>query len=158
MQKNFNRMNWLDCVTHVIIMSLSVSRVIGKKHDMSAWNANFLGKHKFANYNVCQNNAEARIITYFFHCLPFEKGGCSKWRDNTGVAECFPNISQALSMQIPSESKLSQVVLKWCPNSGVSHSSYIFYCGFSSNWILHYFPTVRPCVRHRRDISHFSHI
>ena len=32
------------------------------------------------------------------------------------------------------------------------------YCRFSSNWILLYFPTVRPCVRHRRDISHFSHI
>ena len=26
------------------------------------------------------------------------------------------------------------------------------FCGFSSNWILHYFPTVRPSVRHRRDI------
>ena len=33
-----------------------------------------------------------------------------------------------------------------------------FYCGFSSNWILHYFPTVRVSVCHRRDISHFSHI
>ena len=32
------------------------------------------------------------------------------------------------------------------------------YCGFSSNWILLYFPTVRVFVRHRRDISHFSHI
>ena len=32
------------------------------------------------------------------------------------------------------------------------------YCGFSSNWILHYFPTVRPSVRHRHDISHCSHI
>ena len=32
-------------------------------------------------------------------------------------------------------------------------------CGFSSNWILHYFPlSVRPCVCHRRGISHFSHI
>ena len=31
-------------------------------------------------------------------------------------------------------------------------------CGFSSNWILPYFPTVHSCVRHRRDISHFSHI
>ena len=131
MQKNYVRMNWLNCVTHVIIMSLSVSRVIGKKHDMSAWNANFLGKHQFANYNACQNKAEARNITYFFYCLPFEKGGCSKWRDNTGVAECFPNISQALSMQVPSESKLSQVVLEWCPNSGVSHSFYIFYYLFN---------------------------
>ena len=34
----------------------------------------------------------------------------------------------------------------------------VFNCGFSSNWILPYFPTVRPSVRHRRDISHFSHI
>ena len=32
------------------------------------------------------------------------------------------------------------------------------YCGFSSNWILPYYPTVCSCVRHRRDISHFSHI
>ena len=33
------------------------------------------------------------------------------------------------------------------------------YCGFSSNWILPYFPlSVCPCVCHRRDISHFSHI
>ena len=32
------------------------------------------------------------------------------------------------------------------------------FCGFSSNWILHYFPPVRSSVRHRRDISHFSHI
>ena len=31
-------------------------------------------------------------------------------------------------------------------------------CGFSSNWILLYFPTVRVFVCHRRDISHFSHI
>ena len=32
-------------------------------------------------------------------------------------------------------------------------------CGFSSNWILHYFPLfVRVFVCHRRDISHFSHI
>ena len=31
-------------------------------------------------------------------------------------------------------------------------------CGFSSNWTLPYFPTVRSYVRHRRDISHFSHI
>ena len=32
-------------------------------------------------------------------------------------------------------------------------------CGFSSNWILHYFPlSVRVFDRHRRDISHFSHI
>ena len=62
MQKNYIRMNWLNCVTHVIIMSLSVSRVIGKKHDMSAWNANFLGKHQFANYIFCQNKAEAKQV------------------------------------------------------------------------------------------------
>ena len=32
-------------------------------------------------------------------------------------------------------------------------------CGFSSNWILLYFPLfVCPSVCHRRDISHFSHI
>ena len=111
MQKNYVRMNWLNCVTHVIIMSLSVSRVIGKKHDMSAWNANFLGKHQFANYNVCQNKADARIITYFFYCLPFEKGGCSKWRDNTGVAECFPSISKWIQV-VPSG---AQVMSKqWC--------------------------------------------
>ena len=30
-----------------------------------------------------------------------------------------------------------------------------FNCGFSSNWVLPYFPL---SVRHRRDISHFSHI
>ena len=39
----------------------------------------------------------------------------------------------------------------------------LVYCGFSSNWILLYFPLfVCSCVRvfvcHRRDISHFSHI
>ena len=33
------------------------------------------------------------------------------------------------------------------------------FCGFCSNRILHYFPlSVCPCVCHRRDISHFSHI
>ena len=37
--------------------------------------------------------------------------------------------------------------------------SYSNFCGFSSNWILLYFPLfVCPSVCHRRDISHFSHI
>ena len=31
----------------------------------------------------------------------------------------------------------------------------VFFCGFSSNWILPYFPL---SVRHRHDISHCSHI
>ena len=35
---------------------------------------------------------------------------------------------------------------------------FMWNCGFSSNWILHYIPTVRASVRHRRDISPFSHI
>ena len=83
MQKNYVRMNWLNCVTHVIIMSLSVSRVIGKKHDMSAWNANFLGKHQFANYIFCQNKAEA---TYFCH-------GCAQGLMAVTNEEKFAEIS-----------------------------------------------------------------
>ena len=39
-------------------------------------------------------------------------------------------------------------------------SERVVYCGFSSNWILPYFPTVRPCVRPcvTGVTSHISHI
>ena len=40
-----------------------------------------------------------------------------------------------------------------------SQLNLIWNCGFSSNWILHFFPLfVCVSVCHRRDISHFSHM
>ena len=84
----------------------------------------------------------------------------------TFLNKCFFTIKQVFYVPLPLTCPWL-CLHSWWFESGNQHCNIAlqikvfqqtWYCGFSSNWILHYFPSVRACVRHRRDISHFSHI
>ena len=98
-------------------------------------------------------------VIHIFNAFPTKMDSCT-FMPQTVQQTLLPHFPESQSCRLVQvhnkiwQNYILREIVLFLPNH--SHDGF---CGFSSNWILLYFPLfVCPSVRHRRDISHFSHI